>query len=90
MTQSEVTALLGLPTSRSTTSEGEEVWLFRRASDDGGLRQSYVAVATMGLNSGANAVKVDVLTIEFEDGLVSSYRYDQNLDNSLLNAGQNQ
>ena len=82
MVKSEVISMFGNPTSKSSTASGEKL-IFKRQSDESQGRNAYIAVVSLGGNTGANATVIDFLEISLEDGLVSDYEYTENTNNSF-------
>ena len=87
MSKAEVSEMFGDPTKKETHSGGKEVWIFRRATDQGGFGDKYVFVVTLGTIGGANATRVDALSVMFSDDKVEKFKYEEHADNNMVEAG---
>lgn len=77
MTQGEVLTLLGAPQSKSTDSQGNQTWTYRRSSDENKGWNTYARIASAGMIQGFTG---DVLTITFVGDRVASHQYNENVD----------
>lgn len=79
--QGDVEALLGEPASHRTALGGSEEWIYRKPAAGQRAVNLWAAFDTWGMQSGANAPKVDVLTVTFRGGVVTDASYEANVDN---------
>lgn len=87
MSRAEVIAMFGEPTIKTTTADGEKL-TFKKPSDENRGSNSYIAVVSLGGNTGANATWVDALTVELEDQIVVNFAYTENVNNYAGGPGQ--
>ena len=84
MTIEQVEAAFGKPSRTQTFTGNRTAYVYLRPSDDAKTSNKYVQIVSLGI---AKTPKVDALSIMFEDGVVSDFKYEENADNNMTAAG---
>jgi len=84
MTVAQVEAAFGKPSRTQTFSGNRTAYVYLRPSDDAKKSNKYVQIVSLGI---AKTPIVDALSIMFENGKVSDFKYEENADNNMTAAG---
>ena len=84
MTQSEVESIFGKPSRTQTFSGGRNSYVYLRSADEAKTSNTYLKVVSLGL---AKTVTVDALSVMFENGRVTDFKYEEKADNNMTEAG---
>jgi len=79
MSIDQVQKQFGAPDSKSTDSNGDQVWEYRKASSSRKGTNGYIRVVTLNMLSGSDSLYVDVLNITFKKKKVENYTYKENV-----------
>ena len=75
---------LGQPTRKSTDSNGQQTWEYKRPATSQSSFNKFVAVSSFGMMSGDNSVYVDILRLTFSNDRVKTTALDENVTNVSL------
>ena len=84
MTKAQVEAIFGEPSRTQTFAGNKSASIYLRPSDDAKTSNKYVQIVSLGI---AKTPIVDALSIMFEDGVVSDFKYEESADNNMTAAG---
>ncbi len=83
MTKTQVETIFGKPTRTQAFSGNRSASVYLRPSDDSKGMNSYIKFMTLG----TKIMVADALSIMFKDGKVSDFKYEENADNNMVEAG---
>lgn len=87
ISKAELVEMFGEPVTKSASPEGE-LYAYKRPSDENTARNAYIALVSLGGNTGANATVVDILEVTLQNGAVTDFRYTENTNNSYNGIGE--
>jgi len=78
-TEAQILERFGEPAQKSTDSDGIVIYEYRKPAERNSGVNGFMAVASLGINSGENSAYTDRLIIKFRNGRVINTSYRENV-----------